>query len=68
MRYPSPIPLSHQVLLVDDHDDLRDAVTVMQEVEGFAVAPACGVEDAYRRMRDGFRPCVVLLDLHSLGL
>ena len=60
----APTPIRHEVLIVDDDADIRDAVTVVLQMEGFAVAPACGVEDAYRRMRDGFRPCVVLLDLH----
>jgi len=58
----------HQVLLVDDDDDIRDAVEMMLSTEDISVAPASGVEDAYQRVRDGFRPCVVLLDLHMPGL
>lgn len=37
-------------------------------LEGFDVAPAWGVEDAYRQLRQGFQPCVVLLDLHMPGM
>jgi CheY-like chemotaxis protein len=55
---------THQVLVVDDEDDVRQAIAVTLEFEGFGVAEASGVEDAYRQIREGFRPCVVLLDLH----
>jgi CheY-like chemotaxis protein len=59
---------SHQVLLVDDSDDVRDAMATVLSLEGFDVAPAWGVEDAYRQLRQGFQPCVVLLDLHMPGM
>ena len=54
----------HQILIVEDNDDSREALVVVLDLAGFAVAPAWGVEDALRQMRQGFRPCVVLLDLH----
>jgi CheY-like chemotaxis protein len=56
--------VAHQVLIVDDNDDIREAIGALLEVQGFAVAPAWSVEDAYRHLRQGFRPCVVVLDLH----
>jgi CheY-like chemotaxis protein len=68
---PSVAPrtvLEHHVLVVDDHDDIRDAMALVLELEGCAVAPSCGVEDAFRRVQQGFRPCVVLLDLHMPDL
>lgn len=58
---------THHVLVVDDDDDFREAIALMLGSEGFAVATASGVEDAYRQVREGFRPCVVLLDLHMPG-
>lgn len=58
----------HQVLVVDDEDDVRDAIATLLRVEGFDVAAASGVEDAYRQIRQGLRPCLVLLDLHMPGL
>lgn len=64
----SASPTHHQVLIVDDHDDIRAALATLLELEGFDVAPAWGVEDAYRQLRQGFRPCVVLLDLHMPGM
>jgi CheY-like chemotaxis protein len=54
-------------LIVDDNDDIRDVMTILLRMEGFDVAPASGVEDAYRQLREGFRPCVVLLDVHMPG-
>ncbi len=63
----APTP-HHQVLLVDDNDDLREAYATLLRVEGFDVAPAWGVEDAYRQLRQGFRPCTILLDLKMPGM
>jgi len=69
MSPPQAAPVvHHQVLVVDDDDDLREAMGVFLAAEGFDVAPAWGVEDAYRHLRQGFRPCVVLLDLHMPGM
>ncbi len=59
---------AHQVLIVDDNDDIRDAMAALLGVEGFDVAPAWSVEDALRQLRQGFRPCVVLLDLQMPGM
>jgi len=59
---------THQVLIVDDEDDVRQALATLLRSEDFDVAVASGVEDAYRQIREGFRPCVVLLDLHMPGL
>jgi len=58
----------HQILIVDDDEDIRAALAFYLESEGFDVAPAWGVEDAYRKLRQGFRPCVVVLDLHMPGM
>lgn len=63
-----PRAATHEVLVVDDEDDVREAVSLLLATEGFAVAAASGVDDAYRQIREGFRPCVVLLDLHMPGL
>jgi CheY-like chemotaxis protein len=59
---------THQVLVVDDEDAVRESMATLLRLEGCAVAAAAGVEDAYRLVREGFRPCVVLLDLHMPGL
>ncbi len=58
----------HQVLLVEDNDDVRDAYATLLALRDFDVAPAWGVEDAYRRLRQGFRPCTILLDVQMPGM
>ena len=63
-----PVSACHQVLIVDDNDDVRDAMSAVLQHEGFDVAPAWGVEDALRHLRQGFKPCVILLDLHMPGM
>jgi DNA-binding response OmpR family regulator len=59
---------AHQILIVDDHDDIRDAMALVLELEGCAVARTAGVNDAFGRLHDGFCPCIVLLDLHMPDL
>src|SRR6476619_2203279 len=57
-------PASHRVLVVDDHDDTRDVFTVMLEAGGCTVFATRHAHAAYEVLRNGLRPCVVLLDLH----
>jgi CheY-like chemotaxis protein len=59
---------SHAVLLVDDYDDTREALAALLRNAGFAVTTAWGAEDALRHFREGFRPCIALLDLRMPGL
>lgn len=57
-------PTSHAVLIVDDNDDIRDAMALALYLEGFEVGSTASVPDAFRSLHGGFRPCVVLLDMH----
>jgi DNA-binding NtrC family response regulator len=66
-REPGTHP-THQVLIVDDNDDARDTLGRLLEMHGFTVAPAWGGEDALRHIREGFRPCAVILDLRMPGM
>jgi CheY-like chemotaxis protein len=59
---------SHAVLLVDDYDDTREALAALLRNAGFAVTTAWGAEDALRHFREGFRPCIALLDLRMPGM
>jgi CheY-like chemotaxis protein len=68
MSSESTAPSCHQVLVVDDNEDVREALSTVLQVEGFDVAPAWDVEDALRHLHQGLRPCVVLLDLHMPGM
>lgn len=58
----------HEVLLVDDYDDTREALAAILRRDGFRVVSAWGAEDALRRFREGSRPCIVLLDLRMPGM
>lgn len=56
------------VLVVEDDDDLRDAVTTMMDLAGYKAEPYARAADALARMRSGPRPCLVLLDLMMPGM
>jgi CheY-like chemotaxis protein len=56
---------SMPVLLVDDHDDVRDGLQMILESEGWAVETALDPRDALNRLFGGLRPCIILLDLMS---
>ena len=60
--------LPHLVLVVDDNDDVREAIEISLRADGFVVAAAADVTTAFRLVRDVFEPCIVLLDLHMPGL
>ena len=52
------------ILLVEDDDDIREAMATFLEVEGYAVVEASDGEDALRKLRaSSDRICLVLLDL-----
>ena len=53
---------SASVLLVEDDEDIRDAVSAVLEAEGYRVLTAGNGDEALRVLEKG-RPCVVLLDL-----
>ena len=50
------------VLVVEDHADLRDMLTVLLEGEGFTVQTATNGAEALDRLASA-RPAVILLDL-----
>ncbi len=54
------------VLVVDDDDDLREAVTVALHARGFAVLAASDGAEALKLI-EAFPPSVVLLDLSIRG-
>jgi CheY-like chemotaxis protein len=51
------------VLLVDDDEDIREALRAILEDEGFDVKVARDGSDALATLRDGLRPDVIVLDL-----
>jgi len=64
----APVAHRHRVLLVDDYDDTRDVLATVLRRGGCDVVTAWGGEDALRHFREGFTPCVVLLDLRMPGV
>jgi two-component system response regulator MprA len=53
----------HVILLVEDDRELHDAMAAILEAEGYRVIGAFDGVEAIERLRDGARPCVVVLDL-----
>ena len=54
---------AHPVLVVEDDEDVREAVATILEDEGYEVVTACHGREALDVLASGARPCVVLLDL-----
>jgi CheY-like chemotaxis protein len=53
----------HIVLVVEDDDDVRDAMTGILESKGYTVCSAQHGADALEHLRSGLIPCIILLDL-----
>ena len=51
------------ILVVEDNDDVREMMAVTLELEGHEVSTAINGRDALTKLRQGHRPCVILLDL-----
>jgi CheY-like chemotaxis protein len=54
----------HCVLVVDDHEDTREALEAFLRVRGFEVLLAENGRTAIARLRSGVDCCVILLDWH----
>jgi CheY-like chemotaxis protein len=52
----------HQVMVVDDYDDLLDALAFLLECEGYVVWRAHSGAEALAALKAGYRPCLMLLD------
>jgi CheY-like chemotaxis protein len=51
------------VLVVEDDEDVRDAIRSLIEDEGYSVVEARNGREAFDVLAAGPRPCVILLDL-----
>ena len=51
------------ILLVEDHADLREAMTSLLEAFGYEVVTAADGGEALDRLRRGIAPCLIVLDL-----
>src|SRR5215203_6159926 len=57
----------HEVLLVDPNDDVRECLALYLRLHGCRVVGTRAPDDTLQRLRDGFRPCVVLVDPREPG-
>jgi len=61
--YPAPMRRIHTVLLVEDDEELHEAMTAILDAEGYRVIGARDGQEAIDRLREGVRPSLILLDL-----
>lgn len=54
---------SHSVLVVEDDDDIRNAIVDLLESEGYKAESAVNGKDALEKLGNINKPCLVLLDM-----
>ena len=59
---------SSAILIVDDDNDVRSALSELLEEEGFSVEGVHNGREALARLRGGVHPAVILLDLMMPGM
>jgi two-component system, chemotaxis family, chemotaxis protein CheY len=59
-----PLTHAHKILIVEDDAEARAALVMLLELNAFEVRTAGDGAEALDILRHGFRPCLVLLDLH----
>ena len=59
--------MPNKILIVEDTDEIREALVIALTEEGFRVAAAATGEEAFDEL-SGFDPDIVLLDLHLPGM
>jgi CheY-like chemotaxis protein len=71
-RWSSPATTTdanaQSVLIVDDDLDILAALAELLESQGYAVTMVTDARAALSHLRDGLRPCVILLDLMMPGM
>jgi CheY-like chemotaxis protein len=58
-----PVKACGPILLVEDHADLREAMTGLLEAYGYEVVTAVDGSEALDRLRRGIAPSLIVLDL-----
>lgn len=53
----------HMIMIVDDDPDIRETLSLLLEAEGHEVVCTANGQEALDRLREGVRPCLILLDL-----
>jgi len=60
----APLDQHPPVLLVEDMATVRAAVVSLLQAAGHSVVTAADGQEALEHLRNGVRPCVIILDLH----
>jgi CheY-like chemotaxis protein len=55
--------MGKRILVVEDESDIRAEIAELLRDRGFDVAEAADGAEALAKLRAGFRPCLILLDL-----
>jgi len=58
----------HEILVIEDDDDLREVLVRMLGLHGYVAWQARDGREALRQLRGGFRPTVILLNLCMPGM
>jgi CheY-like chemotaxis protein len=53
----------HPILVVDDDGDIRQAIGEMLRFDGYDVREAADGQEAWETLGNGYRPCLIVLDL-----
>jgi CheY-like chemotaxis protein len=64
----APEPPLKPILLVEDNDDVREAMTHILELNQYRVVPVPGGREALVHLHEGLEPCLILLDLRMPGI
>lgn len=64
----SSSPHRHTVLLVDDSDDVREALETFLRQQSCEVVSAADAPTALAMLGDGLRPCLTLVDVRLPGM
>src|SRR5262249_48304507 len=62
------MPEPTNILIVDDDQDICDTVQIILELRGYRVVTASDGAEALHLLRNGERPCLILLDLMMPGM
>jgi CheY-like chemotaxis protein len=60
---PVRMDKSRPILVVEDDDDVRDAMVEVLQAEGYETVPAVDGVEAVGHLEAGLEPCLILLDL-----
>jgi CheY-like chemotaxis protein len=56
------------VFVVDDDREVRESLRTLLQLDGYKVKTARDGQHALEQLRDGLRPCIILLDLMMPGM